>query len=133
MKKTISFPSEIESVRYAENMVDEISDTYNFNGEMYGNVLVSVVEGVNNAIIHGNRLDSTKKINFTCEIQKTFVIFTIKDEGDGFRYSDVPDPTAPNNINNPHGRGIFIISHLADEINYFDNGTKLEMKFILKK
>lgn len=129
MKKTITFPSEIESVRHAENMVDEISDIYNFNGEMYGNVLVSVVEGVNNAIIHGNKLDPSKKVTFTCVINKDYVIFTIKDEGDGFNYKDVPDPTAPSNINNPHGRGIFIIKHLANHISYLDNGKTLEMKF----
>jgi len=129
MEKTLKLRSEVSNISFAENLVDEISDMYSLNSEIYGNILISVVEAVNNAILHGNSLDSKKFVLIKYHLGKSFVQFNIRDEGAGFDYSHVPDPTAPENIEKPHGRGIFLMSNLADEVNFFNNGAEVELKF----
>ena len=59
--------------------------------------------------------------------------FTIKDEGEGFIPKNVPDPTSPERIGEPNGRGVFLINKLADIVNYTQNGTCVEIGFDLYK
>lgn len=128
MKNNIQFPSKIENISIIERLVDELTQQYQINSEIYGNMLVSMVEAVNNAIIHGNKLDESKSVKVEYEIENGVFTFSIKDEGNGFDYKSLPDPTAPENIEKPHGRGIFLISHLVDELSFEDNGSKLCVK-----
>jgi serine/threonine-protein kinase RsbW len=55
--------------------------------------------------------------------------FVIKDEGQGFNYQNLPDPTAPENIEKPGGRGIFLMKHLSDEVDFKDAGRIVELSF----
>lgn len=128
MKNNIQFPSKIENIGIIERLVDELTQQYRINSEIYGNMLVSMVEAVNNAIIHGNKLDESKSVKIEYEIDNDVFMFSIKDEGNGFDYKNIPDPTSPENIEKPHGRGIFLISHLVDELTFEDNGSKLCVK-----
>ena len=128
MKNKIQFPSKIENISIIERLVDELTQQYQINSEIYGNMLVSMVEAVNNAIIHGNKLDENKSVEVEYEIENGIFTFSIKDEGNGFDYKKLPDPTTPENIEKPHGRGIFLISHLVDELSFEDNGSKLCIK-----
>ncbi|NMC99478.1 MAG: ATP-binding protein [Bacteroidales bacterium] len=128
MKNKIQFPSKIENISIIERLVDELTQQYQINSEIYGNMLVSMVEAVNNAIIHGNKLDENKSVKVEYEIENGIFTFSIKDEGNGFDYKKLPDPTTPENIEKPHGRGIFLISHLVDELSFEDNGSKLCVK-----
>ncbi|MGQ9847947.1 MAG: ATP-binding protein [Bacteroidales bacterium] len=128
MKNSIEFPSKIENINIVERLVDELTQQYRINSEIYGNMLVSMVEAVNNAIIHGNKLDESKSVKIEYEIDNNVFMFSIKDEGNGFDYKNIPDPTSPENIEKPHGRGIFLISHLVDELTFEDNGSKLCVK-----
>lgn len=128
MKSNIQFPSKIENISIIERLVDELTQQYRINSEIYGNMLVSMVEAVNNAIIHGNKLDESKSVKVEYEIDNDVFMFSIKDEGNGFDYKNLPDPTSPENIEKPHGRGIFLISHLVDELSFEDNGSKLCVK-----
>lgn len=128
MKNNIQFPSKIENISIIERLVDELTQQYRINSEIYGNMLVSMVEAVNNAIIHGNKLDENKSVKVEYEIENDVFMFSIKDEGNGFDYKNLPDPTSPENIEKPHGRGLFLISHLVDELTFEDNGSKLCVK-----
>lgn len=125
MKNNIQFPSKIENISIIERLVDELTQQNQINSEIYGNMLVSMVEAVNNAIIHGNKLDESKSVKVEYELNDNLFAFSVKDDGKGFDYKNLPDPTAPENIEKPHGRGIFLISHLVDEIHFEDNGSKL--------
>ncbi|RZK92290.1 MAG: ATP-binding protein, partial [Hymenobacter sp.] len=57
--------------------------------------------------------------------------FEIEDEGTGFDYNNLDDPTAPENLENPGGRGIFLIRHLADEVEFSHDGRRVELTFAL--
>ena len=57
--------------------------------------------------------------------------FVIEDEGNGFNLEAVPDPTLPENVENIKGRGIFLITHLSDKIDFENKGAKLTISFNL--
>lgn len=127
---TLQLPSRIDSISVVENFIDEISAKYGFNDELYANVLTCLSEAVINAIIHGNRESADKKVYLNLEvIEDKRLIFTISDEGDGFDFNNLPDPTSPENIENLTGRGVFIIKKLADQCIFNSKGNELELHF----
>ena len=129
MNKQIFISSETKNISYAEKLVDDISDTYNIGAELYGNILVSVVEAVNNAIIHGNKLDKDKYVEINCNFENRYLYFVIRDQGYGFNLENISDPTSPENIENPHGRGIFLMRNLSDQIEFSDKGREVTLRF----
>jgi serine/threonine-protein kinase RsbW len=127
---TLQLPSRIDSITIVENFIDELSAKYGFSDELYANVLTCLSEAVINAIVHGNRESLEKKVYINLEvIENKRLIFTISDEGDGFDFNNLPDPTAPENIENLTGRGVFIIKKLADQCIFNSKGNELELHF----
>jgi len=131
MKTEVTFSSKMENINIVEKIVEELSMHHKLGDEIYGNILVACVEAVNNAITHGNRLDETKNVHVKVLVQNNSINVCVRDEGKGFDCSNIPDPTLPENIEKPHGRGIFLINHLADEVKFNINGTEVEMTFNL--
>jgi serine/threonine-protein kinase RsbW len=127
---TLQLPSKLESITTVENFIDNLSEKYSFSEETYANVLTCLSEAVINAIVHGNKLDEHKKVYINLEIiQNKRLIFTIADEGAGFDYNNLPDPTSPENLENYSGRGVFIIKKLADQCIFNTIGNELELHF----
>jgi serine/threonine-protein kinase RsbW len=102
---------------------------YDLKDDVYGKLLLSVVEAVNNAIVHGNKMDIDKDVILEYEIDDSKIDFVITDMGEGFDYNNIPDPTKPENIEKTHGRGIFLMNHLADEIEFQKNGSVVKLSF----
>jgi serine/threonine-protein kinase RsbW len=86
-------------------------------------------EVVINAIVHGNKLDPSKKVIVNADIEGKRIIWTVTDEGAGFDYNNLPDPTAPENLESLTGRGVFIIKHLADQCIFNTAGNEVELHF----
>ncbi len=129
MKKHLKIESSITSVRLVENAIDFITTEAGINQECYGKIIVATLEAVNNAIIHGNRYDKNKSVEIDIRLEGEALRVEVCDEGRGFRPQDVPDPTKPENIELVNGRGVFLMTHLADEIKYNDRGNCVTMKF----
>jgi serine/threonine-protein kinase RsbW len=127
--QSVIFPSLKTNVQLVEKYIDDICQFYNIGEENYGNILVAVSEAVNNAICHGNRLDPDKSVKFFYETKDLNLCFTIEDEGDGFNPDTLPDPTDPNNINSPNGRGVFLMKKLSDDIKFLNEGRRVELYF----
>lgn len=132
MEKTLKIISKIENLRKVEKLVDELSSDYNISADVYGNILIAALEAANNAILHGNKLDEKKFVNITVIMETQKLSIKIDDEGNGFDYKNVPDPTAPENIENVNGRGIFLMEKLSDKIEFTRNGATVELEFNLK-
>lgn len=130
-KQSFAFPSIKENVALVEKLVDEICNYYNIGDEHYGNILVALTEAVSNAIYHGNQLDPNKFVEFYYESKNGMLCFTVADEGNGYDPDAVPDPTDPNNIELPNGRGVFLMRKLSDGIHFHDNGRRIELQFRL--
>ena len=131
MEKVVKVASKIENLRKVEKLVDDISVECNLNAEIYGNVLIATLEAANNAILHGNKLDENKDVTITYSYDEEELHIVIKDTGPGFDYENIPDPTAPENIENINGRGVFLMEKLSDELVFSDNGSQVELIFKL--
>ncbi|MBB6609581.1 ATP-binding protein [Pontibacter sp. Tf4] len=125
----IQIPSLIENIRVIESFIDNSKEEFEFEDDIYGNIMVAVTESVNNAIRHGNKFDKDKNVYLTLQVEDNQLLFEVEDEGPGFDYENLPDPTAPENLENPGGRGIFLMRNLCDEVNFFDQGKKVQLKF----
>ena len=125
------FKSEIKNINLVERLIDDISAKYELHSDVYGKLLLAVVEGVNNAIVHGNKLESDKDVVLQYDISDNEIQFIIADSGPGFDYKSLPDPTTPENIEKSHGRGIFLMKHLADEVEFNEKGNEVKIAFNL--
>jgi len=128
-KKDITINSSVENLNFVEKEIESIFEDFKFSEEHFGNVLIAVTEAVNNAVHYGNQEDVTKVINLNFTSLKDKLVVTVKDQGDGFDYESLPDPTDPNNLEKLEGRGIFLMKHLSDSISFSDNGSKVELVF----
>src|SRR5690606_37140283 len=128
----IDFPAKAENIALAEKLIDEVCTKHNVHESLYGNVLIALTEAVNNAIHHGNRLDPNKNVTFGYEAKDDRIIFLVQDQGPGFDHENLPDPTDPQNIEKPHGRGVFLMKALADEVEFADHGATVILSFGLK-
>jgi|SRR6056300_665976 serine/threonine-protein kinase RsbW len=122
--------SDLKYMLEVEGLIDEVCSSYELNEDHYGNILIAVTEAVNNAIVHGNLNDEDKKVTIEANKQDKEVVFIISDEGKGFDYTNLPDPTAPENIEKPDGRGIFLMKNLSDEVSFDLNGSKVSITFV---
>ena len=129
MYKKIRIESEVENLRVVENAIDEATAVIGISQDYYGKILVSAMEAVNNAILHGNRSVPEKIVDIEIEYKSNKLQIRVTDEGQGFRPETVPDPTTPENIEALSGRGIYLMSHLADKIEYNDRGNSVTMTF----
>ena len=127
----IEIPSLLENIRMIESFIDNAKEEYQFDDGIYGNIMIAVTESVNNAIRHGNKLDPNKNVKLSLELNESQITFFIEDEGNGFDYNNLPDPTAPENIEKPGGRGIFLMRHLADEVNFKEQGKQVVLSFYM--
>lgn len=125
----IRITSKAENIILVERMIEDVCDLFNITEDYYGNILVAITEAVNNAIYHGNQANPNKIIDIFFKSFPDRVTFTVKDEGAGFNYDSLPDPTNPENIEKPNGRGVFLMRNLADRVSFEDNGSKVILDF----
>lgn len=128
---SIQVPSMMENIRMIESFIDNAKEKFHLDDDIYGNIMIAVTEAVNNAIKHGNSNDKSKNVLLSLSLEKSMLRFVIKDEGDGFNYENLPDPTAPENLEKPGGRGIFLMKHLSDEVKFKDAGRIVELSFYM--
>ena len=128
---SIEFPSLVENIRIVESFIDNAKEKYKLDDDLYGNIMIAVIESVNNAIIHGNQLSKDKLVQLSMVLEENSVIFLVTDQGKGFIANDLPDPTAPENLEKTGGRGIFLMKHLADEVNFNQEGKEVKLTFYL--
>ena len=127
----IQIPSLPENIRIVESFIDNAKDQYKLNDDIYGNIMIAVTESVNNAIIHGNQSNVQKNVHLQLSLEDSLIKFIIQDEGAGFDHNDLPDPTLPENLSKPGGRGIFLMKNLCDEVSFKNEGRVAALSFYL--
>ncbi len=128
---SIQVPSMVENIRMIESFIDNAKDRFHLDDDIYGNIMIAVTEAVNNAIKHGNNNNKSKNVHLSLDLKESMIKFIVKDEGDGFNFDNLPDPTAPENLEKPGGRGIFLMKHLSDEVEFKDSGRVVELSFYM--
>jgi serine/threonine-protein kinase RsbW len=129
MIKKIHIKSKVDNIRTVENAIDNMTNEAGINQDNYGKILVATLEAVSNAIIHGNKADKNKIVEIEITLNDNNLVIVVKDEGHGFIPDKIPDPTNPENIEAINGRGIFLMTKLADDIKFNKRGNRVTMKF----
>jgi serine/threonine-protein kinase RsbW len=128
----ISIPSLIENIQIIESFIDNAKEDFEINDDLYGNIMISVTECISNAIVHGNQSDSSKLVHLELQLEPGLLRCSIEDEGNGFDFNQLPDPTDPENIEKVGGRGIFLMKRLSDEVKFEEGGKKTVLSFYLE-
>jgi serine/threonine-protein kinase RsbW len=122
-------PSDYQSLIEVEKLVGEICEDFGVKEDAFGNVLIAVSEAVNNAIQHGNKDLADAKVEVKVGSYQELFCIQIKDQGSGFHYQELPDPTAPENLLKDSGRGVFLMKNLADEVEFLNTGSVVNLYF----
>lgn len=127
MLKLASCP---DSICELEPFVQALSEKYNICPDRYPDILISLTEAVNNAIIHGNGENRAKCVRIAHRYRESIgLTFEISDEGSGFDYKNIPDPTRVENLEKIGGRGVFLMKQLSDRIKFANNGRTVIINF----
>jgi len=89
---------------------------------------LALAEALANAVVHGAKNDPSKTVE--CDVacnQQGSILIVVRDPGPGFDPSQIADPCSGENIYSHHGRGIFLINQLMDEVRFHKNGTEIHM------
>jgi serine/threonine-protein kinase RsbW len=89
---------------------------------------IALREALANAVVHGNNEDPGKQVYVNCRCGTEEVCFVIRDEGQGYDIDELPDPTAPENVSSSHGRGIYLMKNLMDEVHFEAGGSVVYMR-----
>jgi serine/threonine-protein kinase RsbW len=127
----IEVPALTENIRMIESFIDNAREKFHLDDDIYGNIMIAVTEAVNNAIKHGSSSDSSKNVNLSLLVDGSTLKFRVEDAGRGFDYMHLPDPTSPENLEKPGGRGIFLMKHLADDVAFLEGGRVVELSFYM--
>lgn len=127
MLKLASCP---DSICKLERFVQKVSQQYNICPDRYPDILISLTEAVNNAIVHGNGANRSKNVVISHSYEKrSGLTFHVSDEGKGFDYKKVPDPTRIENLERCGGRGVFLMRQLSDQLQFKNNGRTVIINF----
>jgi anti-sigma regulatory factor (Ser/Thr protein kinase) len=87
------------------------------------NLKTALAEALANAIAYGNRHDRTKLVRIAITLGRDAVRIEVADEGNGFDPAQVPDPTMPERLDQEDGRGLFVLRHLVDQMEFNPQGN----------
>ncbi len=120
------FPSEIHAVEEAvELIVRHCLSGAAVAQRLRFNLCVALAESLANAIICGNQEDPVKWVHVRAELRPESIVVHVTDEGDGFDPAAVPDPTGPEDLDAPCGRGLFLIRNLVDDVRFNSKGNSI--------
>ncbi|MBC8005692.1 MAG: ATP-binding protein [Verrucomicrobia bacterium] len=131
MERTLIISSIPGNIVHVRNFVREIFLEARLNMNCFNRIFLGISEVVNNAILHGNQLNPQKNVFIKMNLSGNQFKVEVKDEGNGFCKELLQDPTCEKNIKCEHGRGLFIIRRLADELSFSEDGRKVLIQFTI--
>ncbi len=124
-------PSDPKYIKDASTRVLDSLKQLNLSKETIFDLRLCLEEAVINAIKYGNKLDKGLTVSIRYSFDGDRIEITVKDQGKGFDYANIPDPRSEKNILRHGGRGLFLIRNLMDEVKFNDSGNEIKMvKFI---
>ena len=127
--RELQIASRMEGITEVETLINQICDEFGVEEMHYGEILIAMTEAVNNAIVHGNKLDINKMVDVSVRTEGPKLQFRVTDQGPGFDFENIPDPTAPENLEKPNGRGVFLMRQLADTCEFEQLGRVAILTF----
>ncbi len=131
MNLFLEFPAHPNNISKVELFVRNIAQEVQLSSDLYADILVTLTEAVNNAILHGNKSNIAKYVRVSARHNAAMLTLVVTDEGEGFDSQAIADPTSPENVVKTGGRGVFLIQNICHKVAYLNNGTTVEMRFNL--
>jgi serine/threonine-protein kinase RsbW len=128
----VTIPSDAAEARRVQDDIEQLLQARNAHDHDIFSIRLALEEALINAIKHGNQMDRTRKVLISYRFQDDRFEVLIADEGTGFDPSDVPDPTAVENLERPCGRGLMLMRHYMTEVVYNGRGNSVAMKKVLR-
>jgi serine/threonine-protein kinase RsbW len=121
-------PSEISAISpLVGRLMRLIEGSHCITGEERA-VELALREALNNAVVHGNRLDAHKLVHVRCRCKVgEGISLIVSDQGQGFDPRTISDPVAVENLEKDHGRGIHLMKLAMDEVSFDERGTEVHM------
>lgn len=131
-KVVLKIPSEISQVRKVSSKVEKAIALIGTDEPKLFDIRLCLEEAVRNAIVHGNKCNKKLKVMVSYSLDGDKFIMEVADEGAGFDYNKVPDPTSGENLTKNSGRGVYLIKKLMDEVSFSGHGNTIRMVKRLK-
>jgi len=124
----LELPTDIHSIESAvEYVMSRCSTCSDHARRLRFNFRVGLTEALSNAMLYGNAADPSKRVLVEVTMASGRLQATVKDQGSGFDPGSIPDPTCPENLSRPCGRGVFLMRQLLDEVWYNDRGNEVTL------
>lgn len=124
----LELPNDLRAIPHAvEYVVRRCGSCEGHARRLRLNFRVGLTEALSNAMLYGNSADPSKRVRVEIVISESAITARITDQGDGFDPNGVPDPTTPENLTRPCGRGLFLMRELLDEVHYNDCGNSVTL------
>ncbi len=120
-------PSDTAEARRVQEQIEQLLKVHQFGEREVFGIRLAVEEALVNAIKHGNQMDPSRKVRVAFHVSQEKFEVMIADEGAGFDPCEVPDPTAPENLERPCGRGIMLMRHYMTTVAYNQRGNVVSM------
>lgn len=129
------FFSDPQNIHLVEDFIIELTEKNNIDDDSVNGLMIAITEAANNAILHGNHSDPTKKVWMNASVADDCLTVSIKDQGQGFDPAKVPDPLAPENLLKTSGRGVFLMKEIMKTVDYqfSPDGTTVTLTFDISK
>ena len=130
-KLSLALSSCVTNVVQVETYAERLRQHFSISMEKYPDILISLTEAVNNAIVHGNNEDLKKQVLIQTQKTGKGITIMVSDEGPGFNPQSLPDPTCIENICECGGRGVFLMKELCDQVSFDNNGSTVKLSFVI--
>ena len=129
LKVDVKLSADLKNIDDVVDEVRKVMTKMECSNERRGEVELALREALANAIIHGAKKDASKEVCCTiiCEEERGMLL-VVRDPGDGFDPATLANPTRGENLGFDHGRGIFMINQLVDDVSYHAGGTEIRMR-----
>lgn len=124
----LRIPGDAEAISRITDLVSATLRDLQVPEEKQLDVALAVQEALANAVVHGCKNDASKEVR--CRLQRDAdgrVLIIITDPGPGFSLEHRPDPKSPANMYADHGRGVYLICQLMDEVHFEKGGREIRM------
>ncbi len=130
-KVEFTISSELNNIPQIEIFIDYLMSVFQIEEKHRGRITLSTIEAVTNAILFGNKRDSQKKVKVIAAKTVKTIMITVEDEGIGFDYRQIPDPTVPQRCMQAVKKGLYLMLNLTDKLSFTKHGAKVIMTFLL--
>lgn len=128
-KLSIEISSYVDNIVFVEHFINDFSVSFNLPNALLGRVNVAVIEAVSNAVFSGNKCQVDKTVTLEASLLDTKLAITVNDEGAGFDYFNIPDPTLPGEMCKMTGRGLYLMKILSDDLIFERGGASVTLFF----